>query len=47
MGSLDSPTEGEALVMGKSVSELSNTQSASLRNHHIGFVFQVYNLLPV
>lgn len=47
MGSLDSPTEGEALVLKKSISELSNTESAALRNHHIGFVFQVYNLLPV
>ena len=47
MGSLDSPTEGKALVLDKSISELTNTESAALRNHHIGFVFQVYNLLPV
>lgn len=47
MGSLDSPTEGEATVMGKGVSTLSHKESAVLRNMHIGFVFQVYNLLPV
>lgn len=47
MGSLDSPTEGEALVMGKDISKLSHKESARLRNMHIGFVFQVYNLLPV
>ena len=47
IGSLDSPTEGEAMVMGKDISKLSHKESAQLRNHHIGFIFQVYNLLPV
>ncbi len=47
IGSLDSPTEGEVDVLGKSVSSLSPKQSAKLRNHHIGFIFQTYNLLPV
>ena len=47
MGSLDSPSEGTATVMGKSVAELSHKESAQLRNRHIGFIFQTYNLLPV
>ena len=47
MGSLDSPSEGEAHVMGKRISTLSHKESARLRNQHIGFVFQVFNLLPV
>ncbi len=47
IGSLDSPTEGDALVLGKNISELSHKESALLRNKHIGFIFQVYNLLPV
>ena len=47
IGSLDSPTEGEALVLGKNIANLSHKESALLRNHHIGFIFQVYNLLPV
>ena len=47
IGSLDSPSEGTAMVMGKSISKLSHKESALLRNHHIGFIFQVYNLLPV
>jgi len=47
IGSLDSPTEGEALVLGKSISKLSHKESALLRNKHIGFIFQVYNFLPV
>jgi putative ABC transport system ATP-binding protein len=47
IGSLDSPSEGEVNVLGKSVSSLSHKQSAKLRNVHIGFIFQTFNLLPV
>tara|TARA_R110002074_G_scaffold104764_7_gene226307 strand:+ start:378 stop:1097 length:720 start_codon:yes stop_codon:yes gene_type:complete len=47
MGSLDKPTEGKAIVMGRNISDLSHKESAELRNLHIGFIFQVYNLLPV
>jgi putative ABC transport system ATP-binding protein len=47
IGSLDIPTEGNAIVMGKDVGNLSHKESALLRNKHIGFIFQVYNLLPV
>lgn len=47
IGSLDSPSEGDVDVLGRSVSSLSHKQSAKLRNHHIGFIFQTYNLLPV
>ncbi len=47
IGSLDAPTEGSAIVMSKSIADLSHKQSAKLRNKHIGFIFQTYNLLPV
>jgi putative ABC transport system ATP-binding protein len=47
IGSLDLPSEGEVIVLDKSISTLSYRQSADLRNHHIGFIFQTYNLLPV
>jgi len=47
IGSLDSPSEGEVDVLGRSVSTLTHKQSAKLRNQHIGFIFQTYNLLPV
>lgn len=47
IGSLDSPTEGTATVMGKQISSLSHKEAAQLRNKHLGFIFQVYNLLPV
>ncbi len=47
IGSLDSPSEGDVKVLGSSISLLTHKQSATLRNHHIGFIFQTYNLLPV
>ncbi len=47
IGSLDKPTEGQAIVMGKDIAKLTHKESARLRNEHIGFIFQVYNLLPV
>jgi putative ABC transport system ATP-binding protein len=47
IGSLDSPSEGDVDVLGRSVSSLSHRQSAKLRNQHIGFIFQTFNLLPV
>jgi len=47
MGSLDIPTNGTATVLGKSVSTLSKKEAADLRNNHLGFIFQTYNLLPV
>ena len=47
IGSLDIPSEGNATVIGQSVAKLSHKQSALLRNMHLGFIFQTYNLLPV
>lgn len=47
IGSLDKPSEGKAVVMGKDISLLSAKESAELRNKHIGFIFQSFNLLPV
>lgn len=47
IGSLDRPTEGNATVMGYNISKLTHKESAHLRNQYLGFIFQVYNLLPV
>ena len=47
LGSLDTPTRGEAVVLGQSISELTTKKMANLRNHHLGFIFQTYNLLAV
>lgn len=47
IGSLDIPTKGKVEVLGHDVGSLSPRQSSALRSHHIGFIFQTYNLLPV
>ena len=47
IGSLDSPTDGNAEVLGKKIQTLSHKEAAELRNNHIGFIFQTFNLLPV
>ena len=47
IGSLDIPTEGEVVVLGKSVGQLTLKQAAKLRKEELGFIFQNYNLLPV
>ncbi len=47
IGSLDAPTMGEAVVIDYRISTLSHKKAAQLRNQHLGFIFQTYNLLPV
>lgn len=47
IGSLDMPTEGEAVVLGNPISKLSAKESAKLRKESLGFIFQSYNLLQV
>jgi lipoprotein-releasing system ATP-binding protein len=46
LGLLDSPTSGEVLFEGKSLTRLSSLQQARLRNTLFGFVFQFFHLLP-
>jgi putative ABC transport system ATP-binding protein len=45
VGLLDQPTTGEVILEGDDVSGLSPNQLSELRNKHIGFVFQSFNLL--
>jgi putative ABC transport system ATP-binding protein len=47
IGALDNPTDGDAIVMDKSVNALSHKEAAKMRTESIGFIFQTYNLLPV
>ncbi|MFQ5721160.1 MAG: ABC transporter ATP-binding protein [Candidatus Aminicenantales bacterium] len=46
LGCLDTPTKGEYYLKGRAVSALSESELARIRNQEIGFVFQVFNLLP-
>ncbi len=47
IGGLDRPTRGLVAIGGERVDELSDRRLAGWRARHIGFVFQLYNLLPV
>src|SRR5438034_4469066 len=44
---IDRPTAGRILVEGKEISRFSETALASWRARHVGFIFQLYNLIPV
>ena len=47
LGGLDAPSGGSVEVGGTNIAALSGGQLSRWRAHHIGFVFQLYNLLPV
>ena len=44
---IDSPTGGEVQVAGESLGKLKPSKLAAWRARHIGFIFQLYNLIPV
>lgn len=46
IGCLDTPTSGTYVLNGKDVSRMTDDSLAEIRNSEIGFVFQVFNLLP-
>jgi putative ABC transport system ATP-binding protein len=46
IGCLDTPSKGEYYLNGKLVSSLDDDELAEIRNKEIGFVFQVFNLMP-
>ena len=46
LGCLDTPSKGKYYLKGKLVSSLGENELAFIRNQEIGFVFQVFNLLP-
>jgi putative ABC transport system ATP-binding protein len=46
IGCLDTPTAGTYRFLGRDAGRLDRGSRATLRNQHIGFVFQGYNLLP-
>jgi len=47
IGGLDSLDSGQISIDGERVDQLGKAALADLRLHHIGFVFQAYNLIPV
>ena len=47
VGGLDKPTKGSIIVDGTDIASLSSGKIIDYRLHHIGFVFQAYNLIPV
>ncbi len=47
IGGLDTPTAGTVSVEGRRIDQMSGGELAAWRAHHVGFVFQFYNLLPV
>ncbi len=47
IGGIDQPTSGQVTVAGTDISRLQGAALARWRSTHIGFIFQLYNLMPV
>src|SRR5271169_63633 len=47
LGGLDVPTEGSITVAGDEITHMSRSKLTSWRARHVGFIFQMYNLIPV
>lgn len=47
IGGLDKPTDGNVSINGTDISSMKESTLIDFRLHHIGFVFQSYNLIPV
>jgi putative ABC transport system ATP-binding protein len=47
IGGLDRPTKGSVAIGGERIDQLSDRTLAAWRARHVGFVFQLYNLMPV
>jgi len=44
---IDKPNSGNVVVDGKDITQLTEKQLAKWRARHVGFIFQLYNLIPV
>ncbi len=44
---LDRPTSGQILVHGQDIARMSDSTVTRWRSEHVGFIFQLYNLIPV
>ena len=47
LGGLDLPSEGSITVAGDEITRMSGSRLTAWRARHVGFVFQMYNLIPV
>jgi putative ABC transport system ATP-binding protein len=47
IGCIDRPDQGEVIVAGQSIAQLSDDALSDFRSHHLGFIFQNFNLLSV
>jgi putative ABC transport system ATP-binding protein len=47
IGGIDQPTSGSIVVGGTDIAQLKGRDLAKWRSRHIGFIFQLYNLIPV
>src|SRR5437588_7738549 len=47
LGGLDVPTAGSVTVAGDEITRMSTRKLTAWRARHVGFVFQMYNLIPV
>src|SRR5262250_1175453 len=47
LGGLDVPTHGSITVAGDEITHMSGNKLTEWRARHVGFIFQMYNLLPV
>ncbi|BCX02381.1 MAG: ABC transporter ATP-binding protein [Candidatus Roseilinea sp.] len=46
IGGIDAPTSGDVWIDGQAITRMSDTERTLYRRHHIGFVFQAFNLIP-
>lgn len=46
LGGLDRPTSGKVLFRGDDITTYTNRELTKYRRHKVGFVFQLYNLMP-
>ena len=47
LAGIDTPTKGRITIDGRTISSMRETELARWRAEHIGFIFQLYNLIPV
>jgi putative ABC transport system ATP-binding protein len=46
LGGIDTPTSGQLLVDGRDIGTLPDAELTRYRRHHVGFIFQFFNLIP-